>query len=383
MRNFYLILICFFLGTSLLRSQSLPETWQEQYEVIKDLNREWVTIDDNNRYVPYIDNSMVGVPVVGAIIEASSYSSNQILVCAPANSAILMGKKISSYHQDNACILMDIDSLKQIYTEGSLLVSIFQARKNFEEVGFWIVQAKSPSDNQVANLSYEREITLLRDFFTAGILILLIMYAILINHYPKIFKNLYDLNRVFSFKVREDNTRVRLINEAHIMFLVQHCFLLGFLLIILVSTTNMLQIDIPYLNLKPVTFGGYMLLWGKMALLVLAAIWLKYVIVMLFGVLFKFRQLRFLYMLDYMRMSLMYSAFLFALLIVVFTAIGYYNESYFNLIVYLFILLASIRVIILYFRLFRSASFRNIYLFSYICVAEVIPLLVGLEVLVA
>ncbi|WPP53143.1 DUF4271 domain-containing protein [Catalinimonas niigatensis] len=382
MRNFCLILICFFLSTSLLRSQALPKTWQEEYEVIKDLNREWVTIDKNDRYVPYIDKSMSGVPVVGAIIDALKYSGNQILICTPANSAILMGKKISSYQQDKVCMLMDVDSLREIYAKESILISIFQSHKNFEEVGFWIVQAKSATGSQLANLSYKREITLLKDFFTVGLLLLLVMYAVLINQYPKIFKNLYNLSRVFSFKVRDDNIRVRLINEAHVMFLIQHCFLLGFLLIILVSTTDLIQINIPYLDFKPYTFSGFMLLWGQMALLVLAAIWLKYIIVMLFGVLFRFRQLRFLYMLDYMRMSLIYSAFLFALLVIVFTGIGYYNDSYFNLIVYLFILLASIRVIVLYFRLFRSASFRNIYLFSYICVAEVIPLLVGLEVLV-
>lgn len=375
--------MCLFLGTSLLRSQPLPKAWQEQYEVIKDLNREWVTIDRNNRYIPYVDESMAEVPVVGVIVDASKHSGNHILVCAPANSAILMGKKISSYQQDRVCILMDVDSLQEVYAKESMLISIFQSRKDFEEAGFWIVQAKSMNDSQVANLSYKREVSLLKDFFTVGLLLLLIMYAILINQYPKIFKNLYNLNRVFTFKVRDDNTRIRLINEAHVMFLIQHCFLLGFLLIILVSTTDLIQINIPYLDLTPDTFGSYMILWGQMALLVLAAIWLKYIIVMLFGVLFKFRQLRFLYMLDYMRMSLIYSAFLFALLTFVFAGIGYYNDSYFNLIIYLFILLASIRVIVLYFRLFRSASFRNIYLFSYICVAEVIPLLVGLEVLVA
>jgi hypothetical protein len=89
-----------------------------------------------------------------------------------------------------------------------------------------------------------------------------------------------------------------------------------------------------------------------------------------------------MHMLDYMRMSLIYGALLFILIIVVFAGIGYYQSSYFDLLVYLFIALSAIRVIVLYFRLFRSASFRNLYLISYICIAEVIPLLVGLEVLV-
>jgi hypothetical protein len=365
-----------------LKGQSLSGDWKSQYEVIKNLNREWVTIDENNRYVPYIDKSMAEVPVVGVVLEATRYSSNKLLVCAPANSAVLIEKKISSYHQEETCVLLDIDSLRATHNKESILISVFQAQKDFEDVGLWVVQSKTTSAQQGANLSYKRDISLLQDFFTTGILVLLIFYAILINQYPKIYKNLYSLTRVFSFKVREDNSRIRLINEAHIMFLIQHCLLLAFLFIMLVSTTDLMQVEVPYLDFKPATYVGYMLLWGQVALLVLATIWLKYIIVMLFGTLFKLRQLRFLYMLDYMRMSLIYSAFLFVLLVIIFAGIGYYNDHYFNLIIYLFILLASLRVIVLYFRLFRSASFRNIYLFSYICVAEVIPLLIGLEVLV-
>lgn len=382
MRNFFLILLCLLLGTNVLKSQSLPEDWQSQYEVIKNLNREWVTIDESNRYVPYIDKSMAEVPVIGVVLEATRYSSNKLLVCVPANGAILIEKKISSYHQKETCVLLDIDSLSATHNKESILISVFQAQKDFEDIGLWVVQSKITSAQQGANLSYKRDIVLLQDFFTTGILVLLIFYAILINQYPKVYKNLYSLTRVFSFKVREDNSRIRLINEAHIMFLIQHCLLLAFLFIMLVSTTDLIQVEVPYLDFQPATYIGYMLLWGQMALLVLATIWLKYIIVMLFGTLFKFRQLRLLYMLDYMRMSLIYSAFIFALLIIIFAGIGYYSDHYFNLIIYLFILLASLRVIVLYFRLFRSASFRNIYLFSYICVAEVIPLLIGLEVLV-
>lgn len=370
------------LSIHLLNAQSLPKDWQSQYEVIKDLNREWVTIDENNRYVPYIDKSMADVPVVGVVMDIARYSSNKLLICAPANSAVLIEKKISSYRADEGCLLLDIDSLRATHDKEKLLVSVFQSQKNFEDIGIWVVQAKSAMAQQNANSSYQRSMSLLQDFFTAGIIILLIFYAILINQYPRIYKNLYSLSRVFTFRAREDNSRIRLINEAHIMFLIQHCLLLAFLFIILLSTTDMIQLEVPYLDFQPASFSGYLLLWGQVALLVFAAIWLKYIIVMLFGTLFKLRQLRFLYMLDFMRMSLIYSAFLFALMVIIFAGIGYYNDSYFNLIVYLFIVLASVRVIVLYLRLFRSASFRNIYLFSYICVAEVIPLLVGLEILV-
>ena len=380
----FLNLLFFFLLVSLpmLGSSPLPDAWKAKYEVIKDLNREWITVGEDNRYVPYIEKSMADVPVVGVSLDLSRYTGNQLLVCMPANSTLLVGKKISDYRALASCVSLDIDSLQQVNGQSKLFISVYQPLKNFEEVGLWVVQELTAVQARAANLVSERNFSLLNDFFVIGLLILLILYAILINQYPKIFRNLYSLSRVFSLKVREENSRIRLINEAHVLFLVHHCILLGFLFIVLVSTTQLLSPELPFLNFQPASFGEYMLLWAKISVLAFGIIWAKYIIVMLFGTLFKLRQLRYLHMLDFMRMSLIFGAIIFSLLIVVFAGVGYSASYYFNLLIYLFVGLAGIRVIILYFRLFSNASFRNIYLISYLCVAEVIPLLVSLELLV-
>ncbi len=380
----FLNLLFFFVLVSLpmLGSSPLPDAWKAKYEVIKDLNREWITVGEDNRYVPYIEKSMADVPVVGVSLDLSRYTGNQLLVCMPANSTLLVGKKISDYRALASCVSLDIDSLQQVNGQSKLFISVYQPLKNFEEVGLWVVQELTAVQARAANLVSERNFSLLNDFFVIGLLILLILYAILINQYPKIFRNLYSLSRVFSLKVREENSRIRLINEAHVLFLVHHCILLGFLFIVLVSTTQLLSPELPFLNFQPASFGEYMLLWAKISVLAFGIIWAKYIIVMLFGTLFKLRQLRYLHMLDFMRMSLIFGAIIFSLLIVVFAGVGYSASYYFNLLIYLFVGLAGIRVIILYFRLFSNASFRNIYLISYLCVAEVIPLLVSLELLV-
>lgn len=382
MRSFILLLLGMLLFSLAAYAKALPDTWKDSYEIIKDFNREWITVGQANRYVPYIDKRMAEIPVVGVSLDLTRYSSNRLLVCMPPNSTLLIEKKISDFRKEAACLSLDIDSLQQVYGKSELFISVYQPGKNFEEVGIWVVQSLPGTQLRSANLLSERKVSLLDDFFVIGILILLILYAVLINQYPKIFRNLYSISRVFSFKIREENSRIRLINEAHVLFLIQHCLLLGFLFIILVSTTRLLSIELPYLDFQPDSFGGYMLLWGKVSVLAFGIIWAKYIIVMLFGALFRLRQLRYLHMLDYMRMSLIYGALLFSLLILIFAGIGYNASQYFNLLVYLFVGLAAIRVIILYFRLFRNASFRNMYLISYLCVAEVIPLLISLELLV-
>jgi len=382
MRKPCLLLILTLLCTLYGKADKLPEELRSGFQVIKDLNREWVTVGEDNRYIPYIDKSMASVPIVGISLDLSRYSSNQLIVCMPANSALLVEKKISSFHQEVTCARLNIDSLRQIHGKASLFISVYQPQRNFEQIGMWVVQELSGTQVLSANAISKRSQGLLDDFFAIGIVFILILYAVVINQYPKIFSNLFSLSRVFSLRAREDNSRIRLVNEAHIVFLVQHCFLLAFLFIIFVSTTDTIDVELPYIDFYPVTFGGYAFLWAKLALVMFGVIWAKYVLIMIFGSLFRLRQLRHLHMLDYMRMSLVYGAILFALLILVFAGLGYYQSTYFDVLIYLFVALSGLRVIVLYFRLFSSASFRNMYLVSYLCVAEVIPLLIGLEVLV-
>ncbi|MFP4090607.1 MAG: DUF4271 domain-containing protein [Cyclobacteriaceae bacterium] len=360
---------------------ALAKNWQSEYEIIRDFSREWITIDKNNRYVPYIDEGMAEIPVIGVLLDLDRYSGNELIICMPANSSVLLEKQIASFHPEQSCIKMSIDSLRSLYDKEQILISVYEPGRDFEEIGFWIARTKASLASQKVNASMRRTDSPLADFFTLGLLLILVLYAVLINQYPKISSNLYNLRLAFSAKVREEQGRVRLISEAHIMFLIQHCLLFSYLLIIMISVSDMINISLPFLDLQPSTFGGYMVLWGEVAVLVFAAIWLKYIIVMLFGSMFRLKQLRYMYMLDYMRLSLIYSAILFVLLIVVFAGIGMYQAAYFRLLIYFFIGLSVVRVIVLYFRLFSRGAFRNVYLFSYICIAEIVPLLLGIELL--
>jgi hypothetical protein len=362
--------------------QSVSEDWRDDYEIIKDLGREWITVDDENHYVPFIDEGMAEVPVAGILLDLARYGGNELLICMPGNSSVLIEQQIVAYRIDESCLSLPVDELRGDYDKDRLLVSVYQPDRDFEEIGFWVVRAKSSLAGQKVNASLRRADSPLADFFTLGLMIILLFYAILVHQYPRVSRNLYSLGQAFSTKVREEQGRVRLINEAHLMFLIQHCLLLAYLLIMLYALTDTIRIELPFINLEPATFGGYMLLWAQMALLVFGTIWLKYIIIMIFGSMFGLRQLRYLHMLDYMRISLIYSAFLFALLIITFAGIGMYQTGYFRGLVYVFLVLSAIRVIVLYVRLFSRGSFRNVYLFSYICIAEIVPLLVGIELLI-
>ena len=221
-----------------------------------------------------------------------------------------------------------------------------------------------------------------KDFFVLGLIILLVFYATLRNQYSKNFRVIYNIPRIFSSKVREDDIRIKLLNEAHIAFLIQHCLLMAFLLIIIVPPTVDLPIKIPYISFPVQSFSKYLLLWVEVSLIVFVTIWVKYMLLMLLGSLFRLRGLKYLHMFDFMRMSLVFWAGVFIVIICFFPNAIINEDIYIHGLIYGFLLFALLRIAVLYFRLSKNTSFRNVYLFSYICVAEIIPLLAGLELLI-
>ena len=351
-----------------------------QYYTIQDLQSEWLTIDAQNHYIPFVV-SQEPRTTIGVSLDLVQYAGNQLRCCVPKNSAVLIDQQIIARPTYDRCFNLNIDSLYRVYGQKSVLLTVYQPQKALSEIHLSITSA-SPSTTFPENQIKERADTAKGDFFVIGLIALLVIYAVLINQYPKTFKTIYNLPGMLSFRMREKDMRIRLINEAHILFLVQHCLLVAFLLIMLVASSPASSMAIPYINLSPHTVSAFLLLWVELGVIVFATVWVKYVLIMLFGSLFRLRYLKNFHMFDFMRMSLIFWLTIFFLVICTYQNVNVTDAFYSKILTYLFIIFAVARIIILYLRLLKNAQFRNMYLFSYICTAEIIPLLVCLELII-
>ena len=349
----------------------------EDYRLIKDLRQEWLAIDKNNRYVPFVARDKSNPSVIGVRIDLEKYSGNTLRCCVPAATSILVDKQILTSAKQSQCLSYDIDSLQQVYQQQTVLLTIYQPNNDLERVSLEIVNDNIDLSAQ-EELVFPRLVSTKGNFFVIGIIIILLLYAVLINHFPKTFKNIYNLRKILAFRAREEDMRIRLISEPHILFLVQHCLLVSFLFILLIPNIGS---RIPFVHFGLQDLSSYLLLWLVLSVLVLLTIWIKYVLVIAFGTLFKLRHLMYLHMFDFMRLSLMFWGVVFLLAVCVYSNVGGGELWYSQVLIYFFVIFALVRVLVLYLRLFRNASFKNMYLFSYICTAEIIPLFVGLELL--
>ncbi|MGB3780595.1 MAG: DUF4271 domain-containing protein [Tunicatimonas sp.] len=348
------------------------------YHLVEDLRLEWLTIDQHNRYVPFVASDRANPTIIGVRLDLEKYAGNQLRCCVPAQTSLLIEREILTSVDRPRCLIYSIDSLRNAYKQPVLLLTVYQPASKLSQVELQVVNNTSAPLAQPYPI-FSRILSSEENFFVLGLVFILMFYATLINHYPKAFRNIYNLPRILALRSREEDLRTRLMSEPHTLFLIQHCLVVAFLFIVLVPDVDQW---IPSGWFTSPGVGSYLGLWLLLSLIVLLTVWIKYLIVVLFGSLFKLKQFMYLHMFDFMRLSMMFWGVVFLLAICVHYNFAVRDDIYKHALTYLFIAFALARVLILYLRLFRNSTLKNMYLFSYICTAEIIPLSVGLELLI-
>ncbi len=361
----------------MLSSLAVAQSNDKAYHLVEDLRSEWLTIDQNSRYVPFVARDRTNPSIVGVRLDLDKYSGNQLRCCIPASTSLLIEKEILTSVKSPRCLIYSIDSLRSVYQQPVLLLTVYQPASQLAQVRIEVVNNTSVPLAQ-PHPTLLRVLSGKENFIVIALVLIFMLYATLIHNYPKTFRNIYNLARILMLRSREEDLRIRLISEPHTLFLIQHCMVVAFLFIMLIPDINQWPLSNQF-NLRSV--GGYLWLWLLLSIIVLVTVWIKYLIVVLFGSLFKLKQFMFLHMFDFMRLSMMFWGAVFLVAVCVRYNISVHEDIYVYTLVYLFITFALARILILYLRLFRNSTLKNMYLFSYICTAEIIPLLVGLELL--
>ncbi len=368
--------IFLFFNLSGLYAQYDTTIQTRSYTVVKDLKKDWMTIDEKNEYIPFVENIKQKAPVVSFPVSLIQYQGYWLEYCVPEKSTVLINKSITSYYPEQACVRYQTDVLRKTYQQDTIWITIYFPNHSYDAVSTSILGEGFQAVHN--NMPVIRKKNGLSDFFATGFVLLLISYALLLNNFPKAFKNFHSSHNIFSLNVKEDTfTKVTFVNRSNLIFILHYCFLIAYLFIILNSSANIIKVELPGYPIK--SFGSFIIVWLELSGIALLLVAIKYILIVAIGALFRITRLVRLHLLDYYRMSVTYGSYIFIFLTGTYLLLGNSETFYYNIFVYLVVIFSIARVFLLYYRLFGAASFRNIYLISYICTSEVLPLFIGLK----
>ncbi len=216
-----------------------------------------------------------------------------------------------------------------------------------------------------------------RDLYIILSIVLLCIFTVSKVTFPKLFVESITWDKLFGFRVKEDlGSSIRPFSTEHIYFTALFSFNLSFVLLFVANAFLVDRIAIQLLQVTSVIQG--VLVWLILGVALNLVIYLKYVLLALIGWLFHMRQTVGRHFIDYINASA-----LFYILIALCLAMSTYSTFIPSEIFLQIILISTVsflfyRTVLLYIRLIQLSPYSKLFIFSYICTTELIPLLIGL-----
>jgi len=219
-----------------------------------------------------------------------------------------------------------------------------------------------------------------RDLFIVLSIVLLVVFAVSRVIFPKLFAESISFEKLFGFRLKEDlGSSIRPFSTEHIFFTALYSLNLSYVALFLVNGFGQSHDQLAWLEIE--NFGQGMLYWLLGGLVANLLIYLKYILIGFITWLFNATMLTSRHFIDLINASSLFFIFVTGVLAIASYTSFVPGEGLREVVLAAVLIFFFYRSMLLYIRLLQLSPYSKLYIFSYICSTELIPLLVGLKFL--
>jgi hypothetical protein len=220
-----------------------------------------------------------------------------------------------------------------------------------------------------------------RDLAIVMAMALFVIYAISRVVYPKLFASVYSYARFFSTRLRDDfGSGIRLFSTENFYFTAVLSLNFSFAAVCLYLFTPSVQATIPWLAIE--SMGKGLLVWLLTAMAIQFLFFLKFLFVAWFGWLFGIPTDQSRHFSEIQLMNNGLSVVMYLILAISLFGRFSFPEFTVKLILATLAFYLVFRFFNLFLKIRNLGASSNLYIFSYLCSTELIPTLLGLNLLV-
>lgn len=354
-----------------------------RYYPVHNFHDDFQVYDDGAKaYVPYIPEQYATEPAQSIYIDLESNRHYSLIISTGQDNYLFINASLKRKLQAGKWLVMSIDSLYRIYRQPELFLTIY-GTTGVDDKQVYIGYPKSATVKPVIlrddNLSLRPRIrTIYDDFLGLGLLFLLATHAFLFSFYHRAFIRFYSLRDLAWLRADEDSFLInRPLSSTNTLFALNLSFVIAYLMVFAQSR----NLDI--FSSQTLLLGEQHLGWliGEFFMLSIVAFLAligKYIMLEVMCSLYKLQDVAYVHYFKILQSSLLFFTFLALLL-----AMIAYNTSGIvwsgNVFLIPLIGFYTARLVLLYFVIRSLEPIKNLYLFSYLCIVELIPLIIGLR----
>lgn len=379
-------LLCLLLGWSASAQSSGKNAGigpENRYYPVRDFRDDFQVYDEATKaYVPYIVEQHADKTALSAYIDLESNRHYVLLISTRQDGYLFINAALKRKLQAGTWQVLSIDSLYRVYRQPELFLTLYGA-PGINDRQLFIGYPKSATQKTVVlrddNLSLRpRVFSDYKSFLGVGLLFLLAAHAFLFTLYHRAFLRFYSMRDLLSLRAQEESFLInRPLSSTNILFTVNLSFVLAYLILFVQSR------DIDVFASRSLLLGGHKFtaLIGEFFLLS-AVVFLflmgKYVLLEVLGGLYKLQAIINVHFFKIIQSSLLFFTGMTLLVAIIAFNMSALVWSQNTLLIPLIIFYTA-RLALLYLTIRSMEPIKNLYLFSYLCIVELIPLIIGLR----
>lgn len=361
---------------------------QNDFDLIENLNNQWLVYDDAYQsYVPYLPDRYPVQYTLNLILNPAQYHSYRLLLQSNQLYYLFIEAKLVKVVRPNEKVSLDLDSIQRFSKNQTILFSLYNPEGHTNMPKAQVIFPRH-LNTRVSAVAEERLQAKLRgksaflDFLIITSVFVLGLYAFLWNHHQKVFSQCFNWRLMIPGSLREDVPLInRPLSGSSLLFLLAHSLLLSLFYITIQQSSEHLFANVLMVDLSnqfwPIA-KYFLLMAGFIFLLLLG----KYTLIQTVGSVFRLSGVTYAHYYEYLLFSRVFYTVVVFIQLILFLTTPVWVAVMAEVIIWIVLLFNIVRIIIINSVLSKLTSTKNLYLFSYLCTTEVIPLLIGIKILI-
>ncbi|MBO0929963.1 DUF4271 domain-containing protein [Fibrella sp. HMF5036] len=355
---------------------------EQLYFPVHDLQADLLVYDEAFKtYVPYITEQHASEQALSAYVDVESNRRYKLLLQSKADGFLFIEAALRRKCPAGQWLVLDLDSLFQVYKKPQLFITLYGAAG----AANWQAYIGHPRSAAGQTIRLNDDLLSVRprnfsgfiSFFSAGLLFLLAVHAFLISFFRRAFQTFYNPLNLITADPADDSFLInRPLGRVSMAFTLALSLSMAFLFMY-VQHLNINLFSMGTLLPHESGFGTIVFNYGIISGLIFLSLLAKYAFVAAVGSLYKFDTIVNLHYFRVIQSSLLFIT----ILIILVAALNPGNmvEIPVSYVLLPFIVFYLARLAWLYVTLVGQLPVKNLYLFSYLCIVELIPLVVGIR----
>jgi len=356
---------------------------QNRYYPVRDLRNDFLVYDEGTKaYVPYIVEQHADQTALSVYVDLESNRHYSLLIATQQDGYLFVNAALKRKLRAGQWQVLSIDSLYRVYRQPEIFLTLYGA-PGLDDRQLYIGQPISTTQKAVVlrddNLSVRpRPQAIYSDFLALGLLFLLSTHALLFTLHQRAFLRFFSLRDLISLRSQEDSFLInRPLSGTNLLFTLNLSFVVAYLIMFVQSRNVDVFASRTFLAVEQ-HFGWLIGEFLALSAIAFVALLGKYVLLEVLGNLYKLHDAINVHFFKTMQASVLFFTGMTLILAVVAynTSATTWSSNAF-LIPLLGFYLA--RMGWLYIVIRTVEPIKNLYLFSYLCIVELIPLIIGLR----